>query len=59
MDDTTFDQFTRLTATSRRAVLQTVASATLSTIGFVALRGPDATAAKKRGGKGHNGKHQR
>jgi hypothetical protein len=56
MDDSTFDQFTRRAAPSRRALLQTIAAAAVSTVGLAALGGFDAAEAKKRGSKG---KHHR
>ena len=49
MDDSTFDQFTRLAAPSRRTLLQTIAAAAVSTLGLAALGGFDAAEAKKRG----------
>jgi hypothetical protein len=56
MDDSTFDQFTRLAAPSRRALVQTIAAAAVALTGLTALSRFDPAEAKKRGGKG---KHHR
>ena len=52
MDDSTFDQFTRLAAPSRRALVQTIGAAAVAMTGLTALSGFDAAEAKKRGSKG-------
>ena len=52
MDDSTFDQFTRLAAPSRRALVQTIGAAAVAMTGLTALSGFDAAKAKKRGSKG-------